>query len=291
VLGGCVLFDRAKLIGSGGFDFWPSLPAEHVGKDVAAQLRVLARHGGAGIIPSGVIHLKAPTTMPVRGGRPRRSSLPPSSTREPEPYLLPRAGWVPPIWPCGRPLWVWRHSVMSPSTKGTPTWLPALVPSLIVWVSPDASSAKADARVATGATSAPADPPRMSDASSSVRPMPNKYDELEGRVTAVEHELRRVREDATAARVLAREADRDVSAFGVKLDAHNKTLNALRETQLEMQSRLTLLERKVDDGFARIDQEFALVNQGFTKVEEQFTKLGAGMAHITALLERIIGSE
>jgi hypothetical protein len=128
--------------------------------------------------------------------------------------------------------------------------------------------------------------------------MPNKYDELEGRVAAVEHELRRVREDATAARVLAREADRDVSAFGVKLDAHNKTLNALRETQLEMHSvqlehgrRLTLLERKVDEGFARIDQEFALVNQGFTKVEEQFTKLGAGLAHITALLERITESE
>jgi hypothetical protein len=121
--------------------------------------------------------------------------------------------------------------------------------------------------------------------------MPNKYDELEGRVAAVEHELRRVREDATAARVLAREADRDVSVFGVKLDAHIKTLNALRETQLEMQSRLTLLERKVDDGFARIDQEFALVNQGFVKVEEQFSKLGAGMAHITALLEGITGSE
>jgi hypothetical protein len=128
--------------------------------------------------------------------------------------------------------------------------------------------------------------------------MPNQYDELEGRVTAVEHELRRVREDASAARVLASEADRDVSAFGVKLDAHNKTLNALRETQLEMHSiqleqgrRLTLLERKVDDGFARIDQEFALVNRAFVKVEEQFTKLGAGLTHITALLEGITGSK
>jgi hypothetical protein len=65
-VGGCVLFDRAKLVGCGGFDFWPSLPTEHVGEDVAAQLRVLARHGGAGIVPSGAIHLEAPTTMPVR---------------------------------------------------------------------------------------------------------------------------------------------------------------------------------------------------------------------------------
>jgi glycosyltransferase involved in cell wall biosynthesis len=65
-VGGCVLFDRAKLVGCGGFDFWPWLPAEHVGEDVAAQLRVMARYGGAGIIPSGAIHLEAPTTMPVR---------------------------------------------------------------------------------------------------------------------------------------------------------------------------------------------------------------------------------
>jgi GT2 family glycosyltransferase len=65
-VGGCVLFDRAKLIDCGGFDFWDSLPAEHVGEDVAAQLRVLARYGGAGIVPSGAIHLEAPTTMPVR---------------------------------------------------------------------------------------------------------------------------------------------------------------------------------------------------------------------------------
>lgn len=114
--------------------------------------------------------------------------------------------------------------------------------------------------------------------------MPHPYDELEGRVTAVERELGRVREDAAAARALASGADRDVSLFGAKLDAHTKVLSALRETQLE-------LDRKVDDGFARIDQEFALVNQGFAKVEDHFAKLGAGMAHITALLERNIESE
>ena len=65
-VGGCVLFDRAKLVDSGGFDFWRSLPTEHVGEDVAAQLRVMARYGGAGIVPSGAVHLEAPTTMPIR---------------------------------------------------------------------------------------------------------------------------------------------------------------------------------------------------------------------------------
>ena len=41
-VGGCVLFDVAKLRGAGGFDFWPRLPVPHAGEDVVAQLRVLA---------------------------------------------------------------------------------------------------------------------------------------------------------------------------------------------------------------------------------------------------------
>lgn len=121
--------------------------------------------------------------------------------------------------------------------------------------------------------------------------MPDSDDDLEGRVTAIEHELRRVGGDAAAARALASAVDRDVSLFGAKLDAHIKVLNALRETQVEHGERLDRLERKVDDGFARIGQEFALVNQGFAKVEDRFAKLGAGMAHITTLLERVIESE
>jgi hypothetical protein len=65
-IGGCVLFDRAKLLDSGGFDFWPDLPRHHVGEDVVAQANVLARYGGAGIIPSGAVHLEATTTLPIR---------------------------------------------------------------------------------------------------------------------------------------------------------------------------------------------------------------------------------
>lgn len=65
-IAGCVLFDRAKLVGCGGFDFWRDLPAEHAGEDVAAQWRVMARHGGAGILPSGAVHLESPTTVPDR---------------------------------------------------------------------------------------------------------------------------------------------------------------------------------------------------------------------------------
>lgn len=63
--------------------------------------------------------------------------------------------------------------------------------------------------------------------------MGNQNGDLEGRVTAVEHELRQVRDDAAAARVLASGADRDVSVLGAKLDAHTKVLNVLRETQVD----------------------------------------------------------
>lgn len=65
-IAGCVLFDRAKLVACGGFDFWRDLPADHAGEDVAAQWRVLARYGGAGILPSGAIHLESATTVPDR---------------------------------------------------------------------------------------------------------------------------------------------------------------------------------------------------------------------------------
>lgn len=66
-VGGCVLFDTEKLRAAGGFDFWPALPAEHCGEDVLAQLRVMERFGGCGMIPSGAYHMELPTTVPTRG--------------------------------------------------------------------------------------------------------------------------------------------------------------------------------------------------------------------------------
>ncbi|MFD0822984.1 glycosyltransferase, partial [Micromonospora zhanjiangensis] len=65
-IGGCVLFDRAKLLASGGFDFWPRLDERHQGEDVAVQLAVLERYGGAGVLPSGAYHLESPTTVTER---------------------------------------------------------------------------------------------------------------------------------------------------------------------------------------------------------------------------------
>jgi GT2 family glycosyltransferase len=65
-VGGCVLYDVARLRAVGGFGFWDALPSEHCGEEVLAQTRVMARFGGAGLIPSGAYHLELPTTLPHR---------------------------------------------------------------------------------------------------------------------------------------------------------------------------------------------------------------------------------
>lgn len=62
-VGGCVMYDAAALRECGGFEFWRSLPPEHCGEDVLAQLRVMARYGGCGLLPSGVYHQELPTTV------------------------------------------------------------------------------------------------------------------------------------------------------------------------------------------------------------------------------------
>jgi hypothetical protein len=65
-IGGCVLYDVAKLRSVGGFSFWRELPSEHCGEDALAQLRVMARYGGCGVMPSGAYHQELPTTVPRR---------------------------------------------------------------------------------------------------------------------------------------------------------------------------------------------------------------------------------
>lgn len=65
-VGGCVLYRRDALLAAGGFTFWDELPPLHSGEDVLAQWRVMERFGGAGVLPSGAVHLEAPTTIPER---------------------------------------------------------------------------------------------------------------------------------------------------------------------------------------------------------------------------------
>lgn len=65
-VGACVMFDAHKLRDAGGFAFWSSLPDRHCGEDVLAQLRVMAKFGGCGIMPSGVFHQELKTTIQDR---------------------------------------------------------------------------------------------------------------------------------------------------------------------------------------------------------------------------------
>lgn len=65
-VGGCVLYDVAKLRAAGGFGFWRELPEQHAGEDVVAQLRVMERFGGGALFPSGAYHQELETTIPDR---------------------------------------------------------------------------------------------------------------------------------------------------------------------------------------------------------------------------------
>ncbi|MBE9167011.1 glycosyltransferase family 2 protein [Pleurocapsales cyanobacterium LEGE 06147] len=63
---GCVMYNRQKLLDVGGYSFWQELPPNACGEDVLAQLRVMARYGGCGLLPSGVYHQELPTTISDR---------------------------------------------------------------------------------------------------------------------------------------------------------------------------------------------------------------------------------
>lgn len=62
-VGGCALYDTAKLRSVGGFSFWEQLPPNHAGEDVVVQQRLMARYGGCGVLPSGAYHQELPTTV------------------------------------------------------------------------------------------------------------------------------------------------------------------------------------------------------------------------------------
>lgn len=65
---GCVLYDRRKLLECGGFDFWPRVSAEYTGEEVVVQVRMMARYGGAGILPSGAYHVQPSASPSASGG-------------------------------------------------------------------------------------------------------------------------------------------------------------------------------------------------------------------------------
>lgn len=62
-IGGCVLYDRQKLVEIGGYSFWKNLPRYHSGEDVLVQNLLMRRWGGCGMIPSGTYFAECQTTV------------------------------------------------------------------------------------------------------------------------------------------------------------------------------------------------------------------------------------
>jgi hypothetical protein len=107
---------------------------------------------------------------------------------------------------------------------------------------------------------------------------------LEGDVAGLRDQVTRASDDAAAARVLATGADHDVADIRAELRAHTQVLNALRETQLEQGRRLFGMEGRLDGVEGHLDGMELRMADGFAT-------LGAGMRHITALLEGLTRGE
>jgi outer membrane murein-binding lipoprotein Lpp len=133
-------------------------------------------------------------------------------------------------------------------------------------------------------------------------------EELEGRVTALEVQMRNVRQDAAAARVLAGGADRDVSALAAKVDANTRLLEALRETQVEDHAAIVDLKGDVaslkgDVGGLKSDVgglkgdvgglkgDVADVRRDVAELKVGFVNLARGQEMIVELLRRRNGRE
>jgi methyl-accepting chemotaxis protein len=109
--------------------------------------------------------------------------------------------------------------------------------------------------------------------------------------------LRRVEQDAAAARILAGGADRDVGELGREFrefrDQNNRMLNAMREdlTDLRDETRrgfARVRERfeQVDRNFEQVDRNFEQVDRNFLTVHSKLDGVAAGLQVITDLLTR-----
>lgn len=106
-------------------------------------------------------------------------------------------------------------------------------------------------------------------------------DDLASRVTALEHQVRLVSQDAAAARVLAGGADRDVTEIRGEIRAFRQattaSFNAMREDLTELRQRFDTLERKVDDGF--------------TEMRGRLDATAAGLDQIAGLLTTLVNQQ
>jgi chromosome segregation ATPase len=122
--------------------------------------------------------------------------------------------------------------------------------------------------------------------------------DLENRVTILEREVARLRDqaaitssDAAAARVLAAGADRDVSDVRAELRAHTQSLNALRVTQLEMQESQREMQREIQEIQQTLSEHAQAIVALDQKMSAGFATLHTGMAQVVTLLNGKAASE
>jgi methyl-accepting chemotaxis protein len=109
--------------------------------------------------------------------------------------------------------------------------------------------------------------------------------------------LRRVEQDAAAARILAGGADRDVGELGREFrefrDQNNRVLNAMREDLTDLRGEVrrgfaSVSERfeQVDRNFEQVDRNFEQVDRNFLTVNSKIDGVAAGLQVLTDLLTR-----
>ena len=126
-------------------------------------------------------------------------------------------------------------------------------------------------------------------------------DELDARVTALEHQVRAIREDTAAARILAGGADRDVSAMESTLRGHTAKLDSHTATLDRHTTTLDSHTATLDSHTAKLDMHKVLleslretqVEQGaeLAGIRRVLTSVAVGQAEIVALLSRPDDSE
>jgi hypothetical protein len=129
---------------------------------------------------------------------------------------------------------------------------------------------------------------------------------LEARLAALEthfqelaKEVRRARQDAAAARVLASEADRDVTEIRAEIRdfrrATTASFNAMREdfTDLrkEMNNGFTEIRSEMRSRFAEVYGKFAEVDNGFIEIRGKLDAAAAGQQQIVTLLNTLIDQQ
>jgi chromosome segregation ATPase len=104
---------------------------------------------------------------------------------------------------------------------------------------------------------------------------------LDDRVTNLEREMKDVRRDVADTRLLASGASEEVGHLRLELRAHTKTLEALRETQLEQRDEMRAGFAKVDERFAKTDERFITLEtemrDGFASNDKRFADLETEM--------------